>query len=54
MSDTGEMIRFLESYSDDGGFDVMCEPWDVVEIVNDRQEVAAWVGPMVQPREGHC
>jgi hypothetical protein len=47
------MLRFIESYSDDGGFDVMCEPWDVIEIVNEQNRLVAWVGPMVQ-RECRC
>ena len=53
MSDTADMLRFIESYSDSGGFDIICEPWDVVEVVDDHQNVVAWVGPMVQTREGH-
>jgi len=47
------MLRFIETYSDAGGFDVRCESWDVIEVIDDRQEFLAWVGPMVQ-KEGHC
>jgi len=52
MSDTADMLRFIEHYPDMSA-NVRCGPWDVIEVIDDRQQLIAWVGPMVQ-KEGHC